>query len=545
MLNDQASNKPEIVATITNNSKYPLEVCDVFSYKDKNGGYPTYTSLGNLEAGEKKEFSMLHFASRLQACYTGTVPDFQAAQTAMPIKVMVVIASSASFEVNDDDMTAAVQAVKFVKYVGANPTSKIFSGFNAALQSSKKPKEIIAAVDAFFAGQVNFSKCTYATWDAIMGWQMQQFSPWQGVYYLYKAGKDEQASTKIIAVVSIKPNGTAVFQVPDDDGNIVAGSQTVPLAMIGDGTIAEQDIGGGITLSLHPLWINTSTTSKDADDKRVVTFFIGSVLSGTFNEGAVLGLLEKRPVPKPKGQNSAPSSSVSSFQRWTTLASLLVGVVSALCFLKQTLGGHAQAANTAAADAARAQSPAEKQQVADEAAQAESTNTVESAQAELQARTSTSQMSEIADATTSLRRAERYEGLEEVVTEQWENLSAAVEYGGASDQVDAAFQQLDATANKLADPSLAENLTDADIAAFTQDLQETGSSIKQSIAELDSSAYPDDAALLNNVEGQITEATQEAQERESRQTSQEEAMENEGTEPIEENFEPPMEMAID
>jgi hypothetical protein len=175
-----------------------------------------------------------------------------------------------------------VQSFNFIRYVSANPASKLAQQFITALGDKDQTK----AVNQFFADSGSFKQCTISTWSAVTGWQTQYLSPWQGSFYLYDASDNVQ-EIKLIAGVNITVSGgktTAVLCMADANGKWSDASQQVNIDMNGGNITESNPDQGGISVSLTPLWMNV--TQKQGD---TVKYLIGPTLSGTVNNTKVMG----------------------------------------------------------------------------------------------------------------------------------------------------------------------------------------------------------------------------------------------------------------
>src|SRR5262245_35311878 len=154
------------MATITNNSSIDVDVYDVFNETGQAQGVLTYTKLGTVKKGETQQIQTIHFASQLQAMYTGNVAALNGKYYyQFPVAVMPILSMGAtkqtSYTITDDDRAGMEQAYLFQKYAVANPDSTISKDFFTALSD---PDDQEGQVNKFFAVTKNFGSCTLAAW---------------------------------------------------------------------------------------------------------------------------------------------------------------------------------------------------------------------------------------------------------------------------------------------------------------------------------------------------------------------------------------------
>lgn len=323
-------------ATITNNSSVDVEVYDVFNPSGEDKAVLTYTHLGTVAKGETKELQTVHFASQLQAMYTGNVAAIGGKYyTQFPVAVMPIVPigtrKKTSHTITSDEQKSMEQAYLFQKYAVANPDSSLAKAFTVALADPDQT----TTVNTFFAGTRNFSLATMAAWTAVVTWSSQFTCAWQGTYYLYsvpdKDSKDTPALTATVVITSTPDTDSAVLTMQGS-------SDGTSLAMNGTG-LEEANVGvGGVSVSLQPAWMNVVQTS-DAGTR----YLIGTGMSGTVNGVNVFGTGDKRPDPKPADAGS-PSTSSSRWDNFFQMSfkdifSLALGVITAYLFYK-TMQNH-------------------------------------------------------------------------------------------------------------------------------------------------------------------------------------------------------------
>lgn len=301
-------NNPNV--KIVNSTSIDIEIFDVYNNSGDPKGVLTYTSLGKIAAGDSQDIQTIHFASQLQAMYTGQISDLNNNYYyQFPVAVLPVSGFDdvTSYSFTDDDKVAMEQSFKFIKFTTANPDSNISKDFATALASDDQD----TAVNDFFAKSASFKKCTIDSWSAVVSWQTQLFSAWQGLYYLYNTS-DDGTQIKLIGevnIVSDENDNSAVFTTANSDGSVNANDQSTTLVMTGSGSISEENVGmGDVSISLTPSWFSVLQTSKDGS----TSYVIDSVLSGTIGSTKVLGSKEKITLPSSSGGGDGNSSGNSS-----------------------------------------------------------------------------------------------------------------------------------------------------------------------------------------------------------------------------------------
>jgi hypothetical protein len=320
-------------ATITNNSGVDVEIFDVYNSLGDSKAKLTYTSLGKIKPGETQDIQTLHFASQLQAMYTGAIPALNNNYYyQFPIAVFVIskLRKVTNYTIYVDDKTGMEQAFQLIKYSTANADSKIAQDFKTAL-SDKDQK---MAVDNFFAKTANFSKCNLAKWTAVFSWQAQFTSAWQGPYYLYNVPQTKDGSDiKLIAVVNITSTADAdkaILLIANADGQVSAQSQAITLEMAGDGTLSESNVGAGnLSVNLQPTWINVVQSSSDGK----MNYLIGSVLSGTINGIKVIGTQQSRDLPASKNPGKTDKDKTAIAEDWAKTFSTFLSPLASLAGL--------------------------------------------------------------------------------------------------------------------------------------------------------------------------------------------------------------------
>lgn len=330
------------IVTLTNKLAYDVDIYDVFAEKEGPGVPLTYKKLVTLESGATAQAVQTERKiSELQAMRTGKIEALNGNYYhQFPVAKMVIdpfdkysfILNSPAEEgtKNELDPAAMERSFKFIKYISANPNTKLATDFLAAVVNKTDEDPI----DTFFAGTASFKLCTKATWNAVANWQSQFTSAWQGTFYLYSKGAPAAEGTKTsppALIATLVVNSSA----EDDSATFAmtsAGDQQVKITMVGDGTMQNANPGDdSLTVSLRPNWVNVLQTST-IDDKPTTQYVMGVVFTGTINDINVVGMSGKLPRPNPNASESdswqAIKDKVSNFSIDTIfkIAGLLVSV---------------------------------------------------------------------------------------------------------------------------------------------------------------------------------------------------------------------------
>ncbi|ENH63870.1 hypothetical protein FOC1_g10008012 [Fusarium oxysporum f. sp. cubense race 1] len=286
------------VASITNNSGSSVDIYDVFNPStDPNMQGPlTYTKLATVSSGSTQQVQTIHFASQLQAMFTGNVTALSGTYyQQFPVAVLAVspFADSNAFTVTSDNQQSMVDSFKFIKYAQANPSSQLATQFRTALGDTTNQKN---AVNKFFQSTGSFKLCTLTTWTAVFTWQAQFTNPWQGTYFLYS-----------------------------------------------DGTMSEQNQGtGNLSVALTPTWLNVAQTSQQ-DGKTVSNYVIGAAFTGAINGQKVAGNLNQLAIPDPSdnSKNANNKNAANGFSLSTLEG--LIGMLTSIGMLYYMAKGHKEA----------------------------------------------------------------------------------------------------------------------------------------------------------------------------------------------------------
>lgn len=473
------NSKPK--ATITNNSGIDVEIFDVYNTSGDPNGKLTYTSLGKIKAGQAQDIQTIHFASQLQAMYTGAVSALNNKfYYQFPVAVFGIskLSKATTYTISEDDKTGMEQAFQFIKYSTANADSKLAQDFRTALAD----KDQKTKVDAFFAQTGSFNKCNLVKWTAVTSWQSQFTSAWQGPYYLYNVPQTKDGSDiKLIAVVNITSTATdnkAIISIANANGEVSAQSQAVALDMAGNSVLSEAKVGAGdLTVNLQPVWINVVQTNSDS----TMNYLIGSVLSGTVNGIKVIGTQQSRDLPASKNKGKTEKDKLKEASEWSKIISGLLSPFSSVAGLVISAGmlyymakGHNEAKtqkmndaeNKASKDSTVTQDQVKQEQQKIEEQYKDSVPT--ELQAEVQAKEA--DIGKLKAANSDVVKAQKQAVLENTVDSQVEQLEEVLETEAPTDA-------LENTAKKLADiQTNIENggdldVTESDLAQVKQDVE--------------------------------------------------------------------------
>lgn len=341
-MEEKDSSKGGTVVSITNKLSDAVDIYDVFNPSPEGTPEPfTYTKLGTIRAGTSGKIRTIRDISMLQAMYTGTISELNNRYFyQFPIKIMSATQFSfgtpppLSYTLEDSDRASMIQSFLFHRYAMANPKSTLARSLYNAIK-----KGDVDSINGFFSGTRNFSRCTLASWNAVMTWLRMFTSGWQGPYYLYETSPSpmpdnyvpvlvatlniESSAEKNSAVLNLcseNKNGEPVFSSPP---------QTTTLVMKGDGTLGDANAGKDVPVSLTPVWMTVIQTTMKGGVP-VSGYFSGPAVSGTVAGQKVVSSQTPRQLPK-KPSNSARSSTSSSSSFFTMFDSIF----NKLC---QTIG---------------------------------------------------------------------------------------------------------------------------------------------------------------------------------------------------------------
>lgn len=319
-------------AAITNNLGYDVDIYDVFNH-NTNQELLTYTKLATVPNGaSKQQVQTIHPSSQLQAMRTGNIAAFNNDYfQQFPVAVIVTtpFVKNASYTLTPAMQQAMEQTFKFLKYAEANPDATMAEDLRKALAD----KDQTTAVNKFLAGTSTFQQATMSTYTAVMSWQSQFTSPWQGTYYLYSVPSSTGTTSTnpaLIATLDITSSAQANSATLTMAGT---GGQSATLVMVGDGTMQEQDAGiGNLSVRLRPVWMNINQTTTQ-------TSAIGVAFTGTVNGTQVSGNLNRLKIPDPSddSDSAAGHDAVNSdmLSKVESLVGMLAGFVMIFDFAKK------------------------------------------------------------------------------------------------------------------------------------------------------------------------------------------------------------------
>jgi hypothetical protein len=314
------------IVTITSTLDYAVDIYDVFkpNASTSTAAPLKYTKLATVPGGATgQQVQTINFASQLQAMRTGNIEALNNNYyRQFPVAVLPVsgFADSYLFTLTSDMQQGMEQSFKFIKYAQANAPSQIATNFRTALGDKTSQKD---AVNAFFKSTASFQNCTLSTWTAVLSWQSQFTDPWQGTFYLYSAGSNSTpALVATLAITASADSSSSKLTLANSS------NQNTAVAMVGDGTMQEQDPGSGpISVALIPVWVNINQTNQD----KTVTSVIAAAFAGTINGTNVAGNLNQLKIP-----DSSSSSSDDKENR--NLASFYIGIFSEVFSTLGSLG---------------------------------------------------------------------------------------------------------------------------------------------------------------------------------------------------------------
>lgn len=497
-------------AQITNNLGIDLDIYDVYNHSGDPKGKFTYTKLGVVKAGATQEIQTIHSASQLQAMYTGKNDKLNSKyfyQFPMAVMGISTLNKETAYTITEDDRSGTEQAFNFIKYTTANPASKLTKAFVAKV-SEKKQKE---AVDAFFAATASFKQCTLVKWAAVAAWLTQFSSGWQGPYYLYAQQQEAGGRTKVVAVAIVvvrsdEQYNDAVIIISNSNGAIGPNSQYQKLAMVGDGSMAEENVGtGDFSVSLTPVWMNVIQTGDDNTTK----YLIGSALAGTVNGINVVGTQQSRTLPDSKCQGmtdaecqAAKQESEREFDRTFskvfTILGFLVGLGTMVVMMRQ-MQGHAQQRNDVENKAVEKNPDATKDDIKDAQEKLDENQIDDEVALELNTR-ETKISDELPKLNQDLKETIQRGRTEDLVDRQVDALQEVLETQAPTDKIES-------TAQDLSD--VQQQIKDGKFDGVDAKVEKIGADIKQDLQEGAEKLQEYEVDALTEVETDIKETKAE------------------------------------
>ncbi|KAF5027096.1 hypothetical protein F66182_808 [Fusarium sp. NRRL 66182] len=326
-----SSTTSNLVATITNNLGYDVDIYDVIRPDPNTPGPWVYKRLDSVPKGAiAKPVQTIRPSSQLQAMRTGNIQELNNNYyLQFPVAVMAVYpwAPTTKFTLTSDMGESMVESFRFIKYAQANPSSQVATGFRTALGDKTSQKD---AVNAFFQSTSSFNNCTMSTWTTVFAWQAQFTNPWQGTYYLYSLGSSSTSASSapaLVATLTITASADADSAVLTMAGT---GNQGTPIVMADDFSMKEQDQGtGNVSVALTPTWLNIAQTCQQGG-KTVSSYVISAAFTGSINGVKVTGNINQLAIPSPtatsKNDNNKNSDNMFTLSNIEGLVGLLAGL---------------------------------------------------------------------------------------------------------------------------------------------------------------------------------------------------------------------------
>ncbi|KAM0074903.1 hypothetical protein ACKRZS_012963 [Fusarium odoratissimum] len=525
------------VASITNNSGSSVDIYDVFnpSTDPKMQGPLTYTKLATVSSGSTQQVQTIHFASQLQAMFTGNVTALSGTYyQQFPVAVLAVspFADSNAFTVTSDNQQSMVDSFKFIKYTQANPSSQLATQFRTALGDTTNQKN---AVNKFFQSTGSFKLCTLTTWTAVFTWQAQFTNPWQGTYYLYSLDK-VPALVATLAITASAENSSAVLTMAGTN------NENTAVVMAGDGTMSEQNQGtGNLSVALTPTWLNVAQTSQQ-DGKTVSNYVIGAAFTGTINGQKVAGNLNQLAIPDPSdnSKNANNKNAANGFSLSTLEG--LIGMLTSIGMLYYMAKGHKQAEtqkkNDVEKDATSKKDAEDKVEKVDKDYQAESVPEV-AAQAEKVEAT----VPEVQQGYKEVVQSQDVQSKQDTIRQQEKSMEEVLEGGAPSEATENTAMNLakaDKEVSKAADPNTSPAERDSALSDASTTLTKTSEDIQTSLKDQAEELPKEEADKLKDAQDAIDQVQEETQAEKENQEEQEARDEESPENEVEDStFDPP------
>ncbi|KAF5632423.1 uncharacterized protein FTJAE_7533 [Fusarium tjaetaba] len=525
------------VASITNNSGSSVDIYDVFnpSTDPKMQGPLTYTKLATVSSGSTQQVQTIHFASQLQAMFTGNVTALSGTfYQQFPVAVLAVspFADSNAFTVTSDNQQSMVDSFKFIKYTQANPSSQLATQFRTALGDTTNQK---TAVNKFFQSTGSFKLCTLSTWTAVFTWQAQFTNPWQGTYYLYSLDK-VPALVATLAITASADNSSAVLTMAGTN------NENTAVVMAGDGTMSEQNQGtGNLSVALTPTWLNVAQTSQQ-DGKTVSNYVIGAAFTGTINGQKVAGNLNQLAIPDPSdtSKNASNKNAANGFS--LNMLEGLIGMLTSIGMLYYMAKGHKQAEtqkkNDVEKDATSKKDAENKVEKVEKDYQAESVPEVQK-----QAEKVEPTVSEVSQGYKEVNQAQDIQGKTDTIRQQEQSLEEVLEGGAPSEATENTAVNLSKASNEVSqatDPSKSPEERDASLKDATTTLNKTSEDIQTALKNEAEELPKEEAQKLEDASEAIEQTQKEADAEKEVQEEQEKENEESPENEVEDStFDPP------
>ncbi|KAI7762735.1 hypothetical protein LZL87_008176 [Fusarium oxysporum] len=525
------------VASITNNSGSSVDIYDVFnpSTDPKMQGPLTYTKLATVSSGSTQQVQTIHFASQLQAMFTGNVTALSGTYyQQFPVAVLAVspFADSNAFTVTSDNQQSMVDSFKFIKYTQANPSSQLATQFRTALGDTTNQKN---AVNKFFQSTGSFKLCTLTTWTAVFTWQAQFTNPWQGTYYLYSLDK-VPALVATLAITASADNSSAVLTMAGTN------NENTAVVMAGDGTMSEQSQGtGNLSVALTPTWLNVAQTSQQ-DGKTVSNYVIGAAFTGTINGQKVVGNLNQLAIPDPSdnSKNANNKNAANGFSLSTLEG--LIGMLTSIGMLYYMAKGHKQAEtqkkNDVEKDATSKKDAEDKVEKVEQDYQAESVPEVQSQAEKVEAT-----VPEVQQGYKEVVQAQDVQSKQDTIRQQEKSMEEVLEGGAPSQATEDTAMNLakaDNEVSKAADPKTSPAERDAALSDASTTLTKTSEDIQTALKDQAEELPKEEADKLKDAQDAIDQVQEETQAEKENQEEQEARDEESPENEVEDStFDPP------
>ncbi|KAF4483532.1 hypothetical protein FAGAP_11702 [Fusarium agapanthi] len=530
-----STNNP--VASITNNFGSSVDIYDVFnpSTDPKVQGPLTYTKLATVSSGSTQQLQTIHFASQLQAMFTGNVTALSGTfYQQFPVAVLAVspFADSKAFTVTSDNQQSMVDSFKFIKYTQANPSSQLATQFRTALGDTTNQK---TAVNKFFQSTGSFKLCTLSTWTAVFTWQAQFTNPWQGTYYLYSLDK-VPALVATLAITASADTNSAVLSMAGTN------NENTSVVMAGDGTMSEQNQGtGNLSVALTPTWLNVAQTSQQ-DGKTVSNYVIGAAFTGTINGQKVAGNLNQLAIPDPSdsSKNASNKNAANGFS--LNMLEGLIGMLTGIGMLYYMAKGHKQAEtqkkNDVEKDATSKKDAEAKVEKVEKDYQTESVSEVQAQAAKVEAT-----VPEVQQGYKEVNQAQDIQGKTDTIRQQEQSLEEVLEGGAPSQATEDTAINLSKASNEVAqatDPSKSAEERDASLKDATTTLNKTSEDIQTALKDQAEELPQEEAQKLEDASEAIDQTQKEAEaEKEVQEEQEQENEESPENEVDDSSFDPP------
>ncbi|CVL06108.1 uncharacterized protein FMAN_03905 [Fusarium mangiferae] len=525
------------VASITNNSGASVDIYDVFnpSTDPKMQGPLTYTKLATVPSGSTQQVQTIHFASQLQAMFTGNVTALSGTfYQQFPVAVLAVspFADSNAFTVTSNNQQSMVDSFKFIKYTQANPSSQLATQFRTALGDTTNQK---TAVNKFFQSTGSFKLCTLSTWTAVFTWQAQFTNPWQGTYYLYSLDK-VPALVATLAITASADNSSAVLTMAGTN------NENTAVVMAGDGTMSEQNQGtGNLSVALTPTWLNVAQTSQQ-DGKTVSNYVIGAAFTGTINGQKVAGNLNQLAIPDPSdsSKNASNKNSANGFS--LSMLEGLIGMLTSIGMLYYMAKGHKQAEtqkkNDVEKDATSKKDAEDKVEKVEKDYQSESVPDVQAQASKVEAT-----VPEVQQGYKGVNQAQDIQGKTDTIRQQKESMNEVLEGGAPSPATEDTAINLAKASDEVAgatDPNKSSEERDASLKDATTTLNKTSEDIQTALKDQAEELPKEEAQKLEDASEAIDQTQKEADAEKEVQEEQEKENEESPENEVEDStFDPP------